>query len=111
MRRRKYSRILSTPTFEKAYAEMSAYLRLSSPLAFIALPSAITSILDTIDSHPYAWPVRRKIIGDKEVLFHLAIIPIAYRRLHLRYFVDDNKLSYLLAIWVDGHDEPGYWTL
>jgi len=111
MRRSKYSRINVTPVFETAYAEIADYLKISSPLAFMALPAAMTTILDTIDAHPYAWPVRRKIIGNREVEFHLAIVPVAYRRLHLRYRVDKEKSVYLLAIWVDGHDEPTYWSL
>jgi len=111
MRRSRYSRINVTPVFEIAYAELADYLKTSSPLAFMALPAAMTTILDTIDSHPYAWPVRRKIVGDREVAFHLAIVPVSYRRLHLRYLVDTEKSVYLLAIWVDGHDEPTYWSL
>jgi len=35
-------------------------------------------------------------------------MPIAYRRLHLRYLVDGD-IAHLLAIWVDGHDEPDYF--
>lgn len=111
MKRRKYSRIRVTPVFEGAYSDLAEYLKRSSPLAFMALPAAITAILDTIDSHPCSWPVRRKIIGEKEVQFHLAVVPLAYRRLHLRYLVDSKKFVHLLAIWVDGHDEPGYWSL
>ena len=111
MRRSKYSCINVTPVFEATYTDLSKSLNKSSPLAFIALPAAMTTILDTIDSHPYAWPVRRKVIGDMEIEFHLAIVPLAYRRLHLRYLVDDKKVTHLLAIWVDGHDEPNYWSL
>jgi hypothetical protein len=37
-----------------------------------------------------------------------AVIDIAYRRLHVRYHVDPDGISYLLAVWVDGHDEPNY---
>ena len=111
MKRGKYSRIRVTPAFEVAYTELSAYLHRSSPLAFMALPAAMTTILDTIDSHPCAWPVRRKVIGDREVEFHMAIIPLAYRRMHFRYLVDGEKVAHLLAIWVDGHDEPTYWSL
>jgi len=111
MRRSKYSRINVTPAFETAYAAIADYLKTSSPLAFMALPAAMTTILDTIDSHPYAWPVRRKTIGAREVEFHLAIVPVAYRRLYLRYSVDTEESVYLLAIWVDGHDEPTYWSL
>jgi len=111
MKRGKYSSIKVTPAFEGAYTELGGYLQRSSPLAFIALPAALTTILDTIDSHPCAWPVRRKVIGDREVEFHLAIVPLAYRRLQLRYLVDQEKLAHLLAIWVDGHDEPTYWSL
>ena len=108
MRRGKYSNIRVTPAFEAAYTDLAGYLQRSSPLAFMALPAAMTTILDTIDNHPYAWPIRRKAIGDREVEFHLAIIPLAYRRLHLRYLVDREKLAHLLAIWVDGNDEPKY---
>jgi len=108
MKRVRYARIRVTPAFEAAYADLADSLRKSSPLAFMTLPAAMTTILDTIDNHPYAWPVRRKVIGDREVEFHLAIIPLAYRRLHLRYLVDREKVAHLLAVWVDGHDEPKY---
>jgi len=111
MKRRKYFRIRVTPACEAAYTDLSAYLQKSSPLAFIALPAAMATILDTIDAHPCAWPVRRKVLGNREVEFHLAIVPLAYRRLHLRYLVDREELTHLLAIWVDGHDEPTYWSL
>jgi len=81
----------------------------SSPLAFLALPSAMETILDVIDRHPRSWPVKRKRLSGVEYEFHLAIINIAYRRLHIRYLIDD-EVSYLLAAWVDGHDEPNYTT-
>jgi len=70
----------------------------------------MTTILDTIAASPRSWPLKRKSIGGIEYAFHLAIISIAYRRLHLRYFVDDADICYLAAIWVDGHDEPKYST-
>jgi len=111
VKRGKYSRIRVTPAFEAAYADLGTYLQKSSPLAFLALPAAMTTILDTIHSHPCAWPVRRKVIAESEVEFHLAIVPLAYRRLHLRYLVDREKVAHLLAIWVDGYDEPTYWSL
>lgn len=104
----KYRKIRRTPTFIAAYAELRSYLRKSSPLAYFALPSAMKTILDVIDSHPHGWPVKRKRLGGVEHEFHLAIIDIAYRRLHVRYFVDAEEVSHLSAIWVDGHDEPKY---
>lgn len=109
MKRKKYARIRVTPVFEKAYAELSGYLKKSSPMAFLVLPSAMATILDTIENNSRAWPIRRKAIGDKEIEFHLAIVPLAYRRLHLRYLVDEKEFVHLLALWVDGHDEPTYW--
>jgi hypothetical protein len=105
---KKYQRIKRTPTFIAAYSELRQYLGRSSPLAFLALPSAIQTILDVIDMHPRSWPIKRKNISGVEYEFHLAIINLAYRRLHIRYLVDDNEVSYLLAVWVDGHDEPKY---
>ena len=93
-----------------AYSEMRSYLRESSPLAFLALPSALKTILDVIDNQPRSWPIRRKRLGGVEHEFHLAIIDIAYRRLHIRYFVDSEDVSHLSAVWVDGHDEPRYIT-
>jgi len=105
---KKFSRIRRTPTFMAAYLEMSSYLRKSSPLAFLALPSAMLLILDTIDRHPRSWPIKRKRLGSSEHEFHLAIVDIAYRRLHVRYHVDSDGIAYLLAVWVDGHDEPNY---
>lgn len=103
-----YRRIRRTPTFIEEYSRLRAYLQQSSPLAFQALPQAMTTILDTIDAHPRSWPLKRKRIADSEYAFHLAIISIAYRRLHVRYFVDDEDICHLAAVWVDGHDEPLY---
>lgn len=74
----------------------------------MALPLAMKTILDIIDAHPRGWPLRRKDIGGVTVEFHLAIVSIAYRQLHLRYFVDNADNAHLLAIWVDGQDEPDY---
>lgn len=105
---KKYSKILRTPTFIAAYSEMRVYLKRSSPLAFLALPLAMTTILDTISSNPRAWPIKRKRIDGMEYEFHVAIIDIAYRQLHIRYFVDFQDTAYLSAAWVDGNDEPGY---
>ncbi len=104
----KYKQIRRTPTFIHEYSRLRSCLHQSSPLAFQALPRAMTTILDTIDAHPRSWPRKRRQIGDNEYEFHLAIMSIAYRRLHLRYFVDDSDVCYLAAIWVDGHDEPKY---
>jgi hypothetical protein len=74
----------------------------------MALPSAMGIILDVIDRQPRSWPIKRKQFGGVGYEFHNAIIDLAYRRLHLRYFVDNDDASYLLAVWVDGHDEPDY---
>jgi len=104
----KYQQIRRTPTFIKEYSRVRSHLQQSSPLAFQALSQAMTTILETIDAHPRSWPHKRKKIADTEYEFHLAIMSIAYRRLHLRYFVDDSDVCYLAAIWVDGHDEPKY---
>ena len=105
----KYAKIRRTPTFISAYGELRIYLRKSSPLAYLALPQAMQTILDVIDRHPRGWPIRHKQLGGLDREFHLAVISIAYRRLHVRYYVDDDAgLSHLLAIWVDGHDEPKY---
>lgn len=106
--KQKYQQIRRTPTFIVEYSYLRTYLHQSSPLAFQALSQAMTTILDTIDAHPRSWPRKRKKIGGTEYDFHLAIMSIAYRRLHLRYFVDDSEICYLAAIWVDGHDEPKY---
>ena len=104
----KYQRIRRTPTFISAYIDLRSYLKKSSPMAHLALPQGMMTILDVIDSHPRGWPVRRKKLGGVEREFHLAIVSISYRKLHVRYFVDDNNFSNLLAVWVDGHDEPAY---
>jgi hypothetical protein len=104
----KYQKIKRTPSFIAAYSEMRAYLKRSSPMAYLALPSAMETILDVIDMHPRSWPIKRKLLAGVECEFHLAIINIAYRRLHIRYLVDNDGMSYLLATWVDGHDEPNY---
>ena len=68
----------------------------------------MTTILDTLNAHPRSWPRKRKQIAGTEYEFHLAIMSIAYRRLHLRYIVDGSDVCHLAAIWVDGHDEPKY---
>lgn len=104
----KYQKIHRTPTFISAYAELRSYLKKSSPMAFLALPQGMKTVLDVIDNHPRGWPVKRKELGGVAIEFHLAIVSISYRRLHVRYCVNDNGFSYLLAVWVDGHDEPHY---
>lgn len=103
-----YRKIRRTPTFIAAFDGLRTYLRRTSPLAYYALPSAMQTILDVIDSHPHAWPIKRKNLEGSERVFHLAVIDIAYRRLHVRYHVDADGISILLAVWVDGHDEPNY---
>ena len=108
MTARKHQSIRRTPTFISAYTELRSYLKESSPMAFLALPQGMKTVLDVIDDHPRGWPVKRKKLGGVDIEFHLAIVSIAYRRLHVRYCVDDNDLSHLLAVWVDGHDEPSY---
>lgn len=104
----KYDRIRSTPTFMAAYAKIRLYLQQKSPAAYLALPGAMASILGVMVEHPQAWPVKRKRLGGIEYEFHLAVKDIAYRRLHVRYLVDEREICYLLAVWVDGQDEPRY---
>lgn len=104
----RYAKIRMTPTFRATYSELRSYLRQSSPLAFLALPPAMKIILDVIDDHPRGWPIKRKLLGETEHEFHLAVVDIAYRRLHVRYYVDEDNVSYLSAVWVDGKDEPRY---
>ena len=65
-------------------------------------------VLDVIDAHSRSWPIRRKCLGGVEYEFHLAVVELAYRRLPVRYLVDNDNVSYLLAVWVDGNDEPKY---
>lgn len=105
---RKYLNIRQTPAFKAAFSGIRSYLRRSSPLSFLALPSAMETILDVIDGNPRSWPIKRKHLGESDVEFHLAVVSIAYRRLHIRYFVDTAEVAYLAAIWVDGNDEPNY---
>ncbi len=105
---KKYNRILRTTTFLAAFSAIRENLQSKSPAAYLALPSAISTILDVIAEHPRAWPVKRKTLGGVEQEFHLAIKDIAYRRLHVRYSVDEHDVCYLLAVWVDGQDEPSY---
>jgi hypothetical protein len=104
----KYARIRSTPTFLAAYAEIRGYLRRHSPAAYCALPAAMTTILEVMAEHPRAWPVKRKRLGGVEQAFHQAVKDIAYRRLHVRYVVAEDDICYLVAVWVDGQDEPRY---
>ena len=105
---KRYLNIRRTPSFIAAYSEMRSYLRRASPLAYVALPAAMQTILDVIDRLPRSWPNKLKSLDGVECEFHLAIIAIAYRRLHIRYIVDNDNVSYLVAVWVDGHDEPDY---
>ncbi len=108
MKKLKYSRIRQTPAFVAAYTEIRSYLRRSSPAAYMELPGSMRIILDAIDAHPHCWPIRRKKIEGYDLVFHLAVVAIAYRKLHIRYFVDRDGIAYLAAVWVDGNDEPSY---
>jgi hypothetical protein len=105
---RKYTRIRRTPSFLAAFSEIRAYLQRSSPAAFLELPTGMQIILDVIDANPRSWPIRQKTIEGRELIFHLAVVNIAYRKLHIRYFVDADMISHLAAIWVDGNEEPTY---
>ena len=105
---KKYQSIRQTPAFKAAYSDIRLYLRRSSPLAYLALPSAMETVLDVIDGNPRAWPIKRTHLDDADFEFHLAVVDIAYRRLHIRYYVDAENCAYLAAIWVDGNDEPNY---
>jgi len=108
MKTGRYTRIKRTSSFMAAYSEIRSYLQRSSPAAFLELPSGMQIILDAIEANPRCWPARRKIIEGCELAFHLAIVGIAYRKLHVRYFVDSDNIAYLSAIWVDGNNEPLY---
>jgi len=77
-------------------------------VAYRALPQALTTILEVMTNHPQGWPIKRKNLAGKEVIFHLAVTDIAYRRLHVRYYVDENAICHLLTTWIDGQDEPRY---
>ena len=104
----KYKNIRRTSGFIADYAEISSRLRARSPVAHRALPQAMTAILDVIERHPRGWPIRRKTLAGAEYEFHLAIAAVAYRRIHVRYYVDDSDISYLQTAWIDGQDEPNY---
>lgn len=106
----KYKNICRTPTFIAAFLEIRTHLREKSPVAYLALPSAIATILDVIENHPRSWPVKRKMLGGVQHEFHLAIMDLAYRRIHVRYYVDADGICYLLTAWIDGQDEPNYIT-
>ena len=108
MMSKKHDRILRTTTFLASFSDIRENLQRKSPAAYLALPSAITTILDVMAEHPRAWPIRKKMLGGVEQEFHLAIKDIAYRRLHVRYCVDERDVCYLLTAWVDGQDEPSY---
>jgi hypothetical protein len=104
----KYKSIRRTPTFIAAFSELRTHLREKSPVAYLALPSAMETIFDVIEKHPRAWSVKRKMLGGTQHEFHLAIVDLAYRRIHVRYYVDENGICYLLTACVDGQDEPNY---
>lgn len=106
----KYRNIRRTPTFIAVFSELRSHLREKSPVAYLALPAAMATILDVIEKHPRAWPVKRKMLGGIQYVFHLAIVDLAYRRIHVRYYVDGNGIFYLLTAWIDGQDEPNYIT-
>jgi hypothetical protein len=105
---RNYKNVRRTPTFIVAFSEIRAHLREKSPVAYLALPSAMTAILDVIEKHPRAWPVKRKVLSGIQHEFHLAIVDLAYRRIHVRYYVDEDGVCHLLTAWIDGQDEPNY---
>lgn len=100
----KYNNIRRTPTFLAAFSELRTHLREKSPVAYLALASAMATILDV----PRAWPVKRKALGGVQHEFHLARVDLAYRRIHVRYYVDDDGICYLLTAWIDGQDDPNY---
>jgi hypothetical protein len=104
----KYSKIRRTATFLEDYAQIRIRLQRSSPLAYQALPHAMKVILDFIDKFPRAMPIRHKNFDGEDVEFHLAIVDIAHRRLHVRYHVDQHDMCFLMASWIDGDDEPDY---
>lgn len=108
MMSQKYNRIRRTSTFLLAFSNIRKHLQSKSPAAYRALPSAMTTILDVMAEHPRAWPIKRKMLAGVEQEFHLAVMDIAYRRLHVRYYVDEHDVCYLLAAWIDGQDEPSY---
>lgn len=104
----KYPQIRPTEFFVEGYTDLRFKLKKSSPMAYRALPHGINNILAVIDSHPHGWPVKRKNIGGFDLEFHLAIVNISYRKLHVRYIVEEKDMCSLLAIWIDGQDEPNY---
>jgi len=104
----KYGRIRRTATFLEDYAQIRMRLQRSSPLAYQALPYAMKTILDFINKFPRGMPVRYMNIEGVDVEFHLAIVDIAHRRLHVRYYVDECDVSFLMVAWIDGDDEPDY---
>jgi hypothetical protein len=103
-----YKNIRRTPGFIADYIEIREHIKQYNPVAYQALPNAMKTILDVIDNHPHGWPVKRKKLAGTDYIFHLAIVNIAYRRLHVRYFVDDQQICHLLTAWIDGQDEPRY---
>jgi len=104
----RYKSIRRTPRFIADYAEIRDHLREKSPVAYRALPHSMTTILNVIERHPRAWSVKRKALVGTGYEFHLAITDIAYRRIHVRYHVDEDDISHLLTVWIDGQDEPNY---
>ena len=104
----RYKNIRRTPGFITEYIEIREHLKKTSPVAYQALPKAMKTILDVIATYPRAWPVKRKELTGTEYILHLAVVSIAYRRIHIRYFVDNNQVCHLLTVWIDGEDEPGY---
>jgi hypothetical protein len=105
---KKYSRIRRLPAFVEDYVVIRARLRGSSPRAYLALPGAMRSIIDFISMFQLGMPVRRINIGGEDIEFHLAIVNIAHRKLHVRYHVDTHGICYLMTAWIDGDDEPDY---
>lgn len=104
----KYKSIRRAPTFITNFTELRTHLRETSPVAYLTLPSAMTTILDVIGKHPRAWPAKRKMLGGAQYEFHLAVVDLAYRRIHVRYYVDEDGICCLLTAWMDGQDEPSY---
>jgi hypothetical protein len=104
----KYLHIKRLPTFNVTYKSLRDYLKRINLTAYLELPNGLTIILDAIELSRHGWPIKRVKMGRKEEQFHLAVVDIGTRTLHVRYHVDSNDCAHLLVAWVDGNDTPPY---
>lgn len=77
MKVRRYGKIRRTPVFRSAYTTLRTHLREKSLAPYFALPPTLTAILDIIEKHPRAWPLRRVVMDGVEDEIHVPVMDLA----------------------------------